>query len=252
LQLRAVCFWVSLGLVLLTSRGTLADASFYDADRAKDAVEKIFDEAGHPTKVLSVEIRSGELTVELQAPDNPRHIDAYAIHGAGGISVARPVAVDQADLDTKLFALKPADLAIVPKLAAAAIKEAKLEDAAMVERLELRRPRSGSGAPQWGIDVSSGRERATIYAELGGEITHANLSATHRAQALDYEKGGPELDEIVATIGDTLGKDAVLKEVSVSQRFVFVQAVDPDHPERIAAFRANLNGVQRWGGAADR
>jgi hypothetical protein len=64
---------------------------------------------------------------------------------------------------------------------------------------------------------------------------------------LDYQKGGPALDDIVATIADTLGKDAVLKEVSVSQRFVFIDAVDPDHPERIAAFRANLNGVQRWG-----
>jgi hypothetical protein len=246
--LRAVRFWLFLGIIVLASRSAFAEATFFDESRAADAVGKILDRAGHPTKVLSVEIRPRELTVELQATDNPRHIDAYTIRAAGGISGPQPVAVDPADLDTKLFALTPADLAIVPKLAATAIKEAKLEDAASVERIELRR--SGTGTPQWSIDVSSGRERATIYTNLSGEITRADLSGTHRAQAVDYQKGGPALDEIVATIGDTLGKDAVLKEVSVSERFVFVDAVDPDHSERIAAFRANINGVQRWGEAS--
>lgn len=249
MQRRAVRFWLFLGIIVLASRIAFADATFFDESRAADAVEKILDRAGHPTKVLSVEIRPREFTVELQAADNPRHIDVYTIHAAGGMSGPQPVAVDPADLDTKLFALKPADLAIVPKLVAAAIKEAKLEDAASVEHIELRQ-RSGRGTPQWGVDVSSGRERATIYANLSGEITRADLSGTHRAQAVDYQKGGPALDEIVATVGDTLGNDAVLKEVSVSQRFLFVDAVDPDHPERIAAFRANLNGVQRWGEAS--
>ncbi|HEU0215548.1 MAG TPA: hypothetical protein VFQ90_02735, partial [Stellaceae bacterium] len=212
MQLRAVRFWLFLGIIVLSSRIALADATLFDDGRAKDAVEKILDQAGHPTRVLSVEIRSRELTVDLQVTDNPRHIDAYTIHGAGGISGPRPIAVDQADLDAKLFALNPADLAIVPKLVAAAIREAKLEDAASAERIALRRP-SGTGVPQWGVDVSSGRERATIYAELSGEITRADLSGTHRAQAVDYQKGGSALDEIVATIRDTLGKDAVLKEV---------------------------------------
>jgi hypothetical protein len=236
--------------------------SFFDEGRAQAGLEKIFEQAGHPTKVLGVDIRSNQLIVEVQEPDNPRHIDSWTDWINNGTighvlwpeSVAGPRPVElnliNRDLDANLFELKPADLARVGKLGAAAIKRLALEDPAHVDRMELRRkltliPEPRSGAPEWSVEVTSGRERATIYAGLDGTISHANLDGTHRAQRLNYLAGGKELDNVVESIADTLGKAPIIKRLLVYDRTLSFQALNPDHPDRDSSFNAGINGVYR-------
>ena len=247
---------------LVSSVAFAANDSFFDEGRAQAGLEKIFEKAGHPTKVLGVDIRSNQLIVELQTPDNPQHIDAWTDwinNGTVGhvlwpesVAGPRPVELNliNRDLNANLFELKPADLALVGKLGAAAIKRAALEDMAHVDRMELRRkltliPEPRSGAPEWSVEITSGRERATIYAGLDGAISHANLDGTRRAQRLNYLAGGKELDNVVESIADTLGKAPIIKRLLVYDRTLSFQALNPDHLDRDSSFNAGLNGVYR-------
>jgi len=238
-----------------------ADDSLFDEGRAQSALQKIFDKANHPTKILSLELRPLRLDVELQDPAQLRHIDAWSdtvqtstlqrlVFGSDAIAGPRPVdpSLPNPDLAANLFDFKSEDAAVVPKLIAAAIQRAQLEDPAQVSSMELRRqlhlvPEPSSGAPQWTINVTSGRERAEIYADLAGNITHANFDGTHRAQALNYQNGGKELDDVVAAVADVLGKEPTIKTVTVYDHSLVFEALNPEHPERYARFTAGLNGV---------
>lgn len=254
---------VVLAALLAVARPAVADDSWFDEGRAQSALETIFDRANHPTKILSLELRPQELEVELQDPAQPKHIDAWTdtivvgavrrlVLGSESISGPRPVdpTLPNPNLDANLFEFKPADAAAIPKLIAAAIQRALLEDAAVVSHMELRRqlhlvPEPSSGPPQWSIEVTSGRERAEIYADLAGDITHANLDGTRRAASLNYLNGGKELDDLVATIADIFPKQPTIKSVIVYNHNLTIEALNPDHPERDARFNAGLNGVYR-------
>jgi hypothetical protein len=255
-------FGAVLAAMLLAAPGALATDTFFDEGRAQAGLDKIFDKAGHPTKVLGIDIRVNQLIAELQAPENPQHIDSWTdwlntgtfghLLWPESVTGPRPVELNliNRNLDSNLFALKPADLAVVGKLAAAAIKRAALEDPARVDRMELRRhlfliPEPRSGDPEWSVEVTSGRERATIYASLNGAVTHANLDGTLRAQRLNYLAGGKELDSVVEAVADTLGKAPTIKRLLVYDRSLNFQAFNPDHPDRDSSFSAGLNGVYR-------
>jgi hypothetical protein len=260
-RLRLVLFGLGLATALLAPLAAgAAEPSFFDEGRAQAGLEKIFERAGHPAHAFRLEIGPNRLIAEVQDPSNSAHVDRWSDRLGGGIfagetvSGPEPVALDfPADnLAAKLFALSPADLAVVAKLCEAAIKEAKLDDAAAVSRIELRRQEPSAGPPVWGVNVTSGREHATIYADLDGTITHGDFSGTHRAEALDYEKGGAALDAVVTTIADTLGTDAVIETVYVYHRSLGFDAVDRDHPDRLSRYRAGMNGVYREGPADPR
>jgi hypothetical protein len=262
LHFRALVFGMVIGAVALASGVALADDSFFDEGRAETGLQKIFDKAAHPTKVLGVDIRSNQLIVELQAVDNPAHIDRYidriATDTVGrwfwpeAVSGPTPVELSLAnpDLDANLFALKPADLAIVAGLAAASVKRAALEDEAVVDRMELRRqlflvPRPVSGDPEWSVEVTSGRERAAIYATIAGTFTHADLNGTRRAQTMNYLAGGKDLDEAVAAAETTIGKSAVVQRLLVYDKSLSIDALVPGSADHVGGYRANINGALR-------
>jgi hypothetical protein len=254
---------VAVAALLAAAHPAVADDSFFDEGRAQSALEKIFNKANHPAKILSLELRPLELAVEVQDPAQPKHIDAWTdqivlgtvrrlLLGSESISGPRPVdpSLPNPNLDANLFEFKPADAAAIPKMIAAVIERAQLEDAAEISHMELRRqlhlvPEPSSGPPQWSIEVTSGRERAEIYADLSGSITHANLDGTHRAQALNYQDGGKELSDLVATIADVFPNEPTIKSVIVYNHYLTIEARNPDHPERDARFNAALNEVYR-------
>jgi hypothetical protein len=263
MHLGAVRLGVVFAAVLLApSSAFAADPSFFEEGRAQAALEKVFEKAGHPTKVLGVDIRSNQLIVEVQDPNNPQHVDSWTdwlgtgtlerLFNPEHVAGPRPVELNliNRDLDANLFELKPEDLAVVAKLAAVAVKQVRLEEAATVDRMELRRqlfliPEPRNGNPEWSVEITSGRERATVYADLSGNITHANLDGTLRAQRLNYLAGGKELDDVVGSITDTLGKAPIIKRLIVYDRSLSFEALNPDHPDRDSRFNAGLNGVYR-------
>jgi hypothetical protein len=255
-------FGVALAAALFAPPSAFAATdTFFDEGKAQAGLERIFEKAGHPAKILSVDIRSNQLIVEVQEPDNPQHIDSWTDWlntGTFGwfkpesLSGPSPVELNLAnrDLAANLFELKPADLALVARLGAASIKRAALEDEAHVDRMELRRqliliPEPKSGDPEWSVEVTSERERATIYASLGGAISHANLDGTRRAQRLDYLAGGKELDEVVQSVKDTLGTAPVIRRLLVYDRTLTFVALNSDQSGRDSRFNAGLNGVYR-------
>jgi hypothetical protein len=237
------------------------DPNFFQEGKAQAALEQIFEKAGHPTKALSVEVEAYRLTVEIQDPANPKHVDAWVdTLGTGRmrwlfpekISGPSPVELNliNPDLDANLFELKPADMAVIHALGATAIKRAGLEDPIVDGRLTLKRqlrlvPQPSSGPPEWVVELSSGRERATVYADMTGRITHANFDGTRRAQALNYLAGGKEFDDAIALVADAVGKGAVIRSISVDPHSIGFVAPNPDHPERLSRYSAGLNGVYR-------
>jgi hypothetical protein len=78
-------------------------------------------------------------------------------------------------------------------------------------------------------------------------ITHGDFRGTHRAQVIDYENAGPALDDVIKTVADTFGTDPVIKAIYIYPKALGIDAVDPDHPDRIVGFRASINGVYRAG-----
>jgi hypothetical protein len=262
LHIRLTCFGVALAALSTLALPALADDSYFDPGKAQAALEKIFDKAGNPSKILNLEIRTGELEIDVAEPAQPKNIDAWTaspvttsiLRWIYPESISGPRAVDPAlpnpDLAANLFEFKPSDAAVLPKLIAAAIAHAALEDTATVARMELRRqlhlvPEASSGPPEWDIEVTSGRERATIYADLAGRITRANFDGTRRAQSLNYLAGGKDLDDVVAMIADALGRGEVVKSVIVYNHNLVFDARNTDHPERFARYGAGLNGVYR-------
>ena len=262
LHVKLIRFCIAVAMSLTLATPAFAEGSFFDEGRAQVTLDKIFDKASHPTKIFDLEIRPLELTIELQDPASPRHIDAWVdqinttavIRWLSPESLSGPRAVEPTllnpDLDANLFEFKPADASVIAKLVAAAIARAGLEDPGHVTRMELKRqlhliPTPTSGAPQWDIEITSGREHAEIYADQAGNITHANLDGTRRAQAINYKNGGKELDDLVAVIADVFGKEATIKSVIVYEHYLTIEARNPDHPDRDARFSAGLNGVYR-------
>jgi len=234
--------------------------TFFDEGKAQATLETIFDKAKHPTKVLSVDIRAYEFEVEVQDPDSPKHIDGWTdeIRTSGVMRYISPEAITgpspveptlvNPDLEGNLFNLKPSDLALVHQLIVDAAARARLEDPVRDARLLLKRqlflvPAASSGPPEWSVEISSGRESATIYADMSGRITHANFDGTRRAQTLNYLNGGKELDDVVAMVADALGKDRIIKSAIVYDKSLGFVATNPDHPDRDASFTAGINGV---------
>lgn len=254
-----------LAATLASGRSIAADApdpTFFDEGKAQAALEQIFDKANHPTKALSLDIRAYQLTVELQDPASPRHIDAWVdTLGTGRMArwfypekIRGPSAVEPSlinpDLEANLFALKPADAAVVRQLIGAAIKRAALEDPPTQAQLTLKRslhlvPQPSNGPPEWDVEISSGRERASVYADMAGRITHANFDGTRRAQTLNYLGGGGDFDAAIAMIADVVGKEAVVRSISVDPHSIGFVAPNPEHPERFSSYSAGLNGVYR-------
>jgi hypothetical protein len=260
IKLTRFCIAVAVSLQLATP--AFADDSFFDEGRAQTALDKIFGKANHPTKIFDLEIRPLELTIEVQDPASPRHINSWVdqinttpvVRWINPESLLGPRAVEPTllnpDLDANLFEFKPADAAVVAKMVAAAIAKADLDDPGQVTRIELKRqlhlvPTPTSGEPQWNIEISSGREHAEVYADLAGNITHANLGGTRRAQAINYKNGGKDLDDVVAAVADVVGKEATIKSLIVYEHYLTIEARNLDHPERDAGFSAGLNGVYR-------
>jgi hypothetical protein len=257
---RVGALFLGFSLIAAPARAQ-SDPSFFDEGKAQAALEQIFDKAGQPKRALSLEISAYGLIVAVQDPAAPKHVDAWTDVLSTGrwrwvypekVSGPEPVDLNlpNPDLEANLFDLKPADAAPVPALIAAAIKRAALEDPATEAKLTLKRqlrliPEPSSGPPGWTIELSSGREHATIYADMSGRITHGNFDGTRRAQTLDYLSGGADFDAAVALIVDVIGKDAVIRSISVDPHRIGFEAPNPEHPERFSRYSAGLNGVYR-------
>ncbi|HZP79749.1 MAG TPA: hypothetical protein VFB45_26685 [Pseudolabrys sp.] len=264
-----------IALCLLTLHSGSARAHFLDdPDTFNLGVSVLRGALGAHPRVLRIEAARDGISIEAQDPANRSHIDRWrygTVTYFGVLSMKRltgPQAVNPTlinhDLEANLFDLDSVDLAATAKLLKDAVGRARLEDPAVVTRIEIQRqlfliPRPTSGDVRWTLYVDSGRERASIHANAGGTITGADLSGTHRAENLDI-LGSPELvPQAIADFRTLIGAQRNLVRVGIERKIVafHTNTRDPTlgqigfNQPSFAIYTWDLNGLQQRLGRID-
>lgn len=234
------------------------DNLFTTPDAAARAASEIAAKIGSEPSVSLIEIGPNEIRLNVQG-EKSFHVNEWRwglvkywllersfVSGPHPVGVSGPVD----DVATSFFPLSEVALDRVPEVVAAAIARAGLEDNAEVDRIRIERsvsifPRPHFGDPRWAVSVTSGRERATVFAALDGTITGANLSGTQRARMLNLLADDSHLDEAEADLAAVLGPAVRMRELSVSGTGISARTEHPEKSDRLLSYRWNLNGVRR-------
>ena len=250
------------GLVLLSALlgawGMGEPESMLTAPSFQAAVEAIKAQIAPRQRVFRIDIHDGEFIVQMQDPAAPNHIDAWThFHatvknfvnweGTSGPSAVEPTLINP-KLEENLFNLSDIDFSAWPKLAQAAVDRAGLQDPARVTKVNIQRrifliPSPSNGEVRWTLQVSSGRETASIYANAKGAITGGNFDGTQRAASLDMYKGGKQLTDAIAEIRATLGAGPSIRRFNFSDHHLWFTGASPTYPGKVGEWKWNLNGM---------
>jgi hypothetical protein len=263
-----------IGAVLLASGGG-ARASFLDDNATfSQAISVLRGAVGEHARVLRVEGDPNGIEIQAQDPHNPHHINRwrYGIVNYLGLIPLRhltgPDPVDPTlinpDLEANLFDLDAVQFAAAPKLVAAAIAHAHLQDPATVTHLEIQRqlfllPEPSSGDVRWTLHIDSGRERANIIANAQGDIIGADLSGTERARTLNILKEPALAADAATAFRDSVGTQSVLTRIAITDKTIAFGTNIRDQSlaklgsglPATATYTWNLNGLQRQLGTID-
>ncbi|MFO1057090.1 MAG: tetratricopeptide repeat protein [Dongiaceae bacterium] len=252
---------VLLVVLLLAAVPGRADSVFESPQSLIAARAMLEDAAGGPLQALRFVIEPNEVSVAAANPANPGHLDGWTFRFARlkvrGPEPAQPGPL-RAEFSPFLFDLHAVDFAVLPDLVAAALKRAALEDPGRVVSMTLERPLrllpgKKLAPPAWTIEISSGRETATIYADLAGGVTGTNLSGTNRARRLDLLAQTGLVADAAETFRKEQGAGPILRRVAIDRRAVAFETILPDDVS-LAADSAlktetvllwNLDGLQR-------
>jgi hypothetical protein len=251
---------VACGLVTLNGCGEGRPKSdlLQDETAATKAVKAIEQKVGYPIRALNLVLTEDRLTVQIQDPAKPQHVDEWSFDQIDvlntfrfeNISGPKPVELNLINprLEENLFNLSEVDFRAVSQLAQTAVKKVGLEDGGKVIEMELSGkifllPAAHSGDVEWTISVKSPRESATAYANAQGRITHLNLDGTMRAKMLNLLEGGSQLDEVIGSIRELFGGTNTLKKVELAGSGIAFLAKDLQNPQKLSWYRGNLNGV---------
>jgi hypothetical protein len=262
-------------MALLFAAGSGAQASFLDDNAAfSAAISALRAAIGDHPRVLRIEVDAAGVVIDVQDLHNRKHVDRWrygTVNLLQVIPVKRltgPLPVDlqllDPDLEANLFALDAVDLSATPKLMAAALARARLEDAAAVTHMEIARrtfilPHPSSSDIRWTLRVASGRERAEIFANAQGVIVGADLANTQRARTLDLLDEPALAVEAAAAFRDGVGAGPVLTGIGIGPKTVSfgTNIRDQTLPKlgfgmpATASFTWDLNGLQQRLGAID-
>lgn len=265
--------WLPLlvGAVVSMAAAAAGAAGFFDEDQAiPQAVAQIKEKiGGGHLRALRVSITADEVAVEVQNPQDRRHIDEWRFGRAKaegrlglilrlmpwqGVTGPRPVQPQlvNKDLEANLFDLDGIDFGAAGKLAKAAIARAALDDPAQVTGMEIARQvlilRARSGDVRWTVEVSSGREAAQIHADGHGGIVGADLGGTNRQKNLDLFRRLELLADFARDFRDALGTGKVLTGISISRDSVYFTTNLADTAASLGTNIAglwNLSGLQK-------
>jgi hypothetical protein len=251
-----------IGLVLfallLGSCRMGAPESMLTEQSFQEAVAALQTLIGQRTRAFRIDVDDGDFTIQMQDPASPTHIDAWTHYhytyrniisgkGTSGPSPVEPTLINP-KLEENLFNLSEIDFAAWPKLAQAAVERAGLQDPARVTKVNIQRrlyliPSPSSGEVRWTLDVRSGRESASIYANAKSVIIGGNFDGTLRAQNLDMYKGGKPLADAIAEIRATLGAGPTIRRFNFSDRHLWFTGASPTYPGKVGQWKWNLNGM---------
>jgi hypothetical protein len=257
---------VSLSLALACSLSFALTAPTVGAAEAKslfedkgvaNAIGKLTEKMKAPVRVLVIEIKPTILTLQVQDPAAPTHINEYkyarrpgvlALLGDAAVSGPEPVKLSLINprLEENLFTLTDVNFAAVPETIREALKRVKVEGG-VVEGITIRKQLllNQSGPVEWSIYVRSPRESATAYADAAGKIHRLDLRGTTRAETLDLLQGGEMLNEAIAQIREQFGASPVFTSFSISTKSVSFKMRNPKDRADVVGHYWDINGIHQ-------
>jgi hypothetical protein len=243
---------------------------FEDEHGIADAVARISGSAGTLGRVLSIAVTPEEVRVQAQDATDKRHVNEWMlvrshIRSFNWETLKGPEPVEltliNRDLEANLFDIAEVDLKASGKVAQEALSRAALEDPAAVTSMEIRRqvfilPEPSSGNVSWKVDVGSGRESASVYADAKGNVVRIDLAGTNRARTFDLLKSLALLPEARHAFEEGVGSGQVLTKVTIGSGGVGFGTNLSQTPligsiKQTQSFHWSLNGLERGLGGFD-
>ncbi|MDB6003303.1 MAG: hypothetical protein JWR15_290 [Prosthecobacter sp.] len=249
---------VIIALVVLAGCGRQKRVNLFEEGKAQEAMTEVAKKFALPAKVLNADITPLSLTIRVQDPAQPSHVDEYGLEHSyvlddryHHVSMSGPKPVQLSlineNLEENLFNLSDVNIASVAATAKAALERTALEGGGItsihIQRRLFLIPVATCGEVEWEISVKSDREYATAHADAKGRITRLNLDGTNRAKNLNLHSDNKELPGIVAAMRETFGSTRGILKLFLNRNFLGFDARDPQKPKRLMSFTANLNGV---------
>ena len=246
------------GVVLLAGCSKQKRVNLFEEGKAQEALTELSKKISQPAKVLNMDITPLSLTIQVQDPAQPSHVDVYSLEHSylledryHDVSISGPKPVQLSlindNLEENLFNLNDVNIAGVAATAKSALEHTALEGGGIasihIQRRLFLIPVATCGDVDWEISVKSDREYATAHADAKGRITRLNLDGTNRAKNLNLYADNKELLGIVATMRETFGSTRGILKLHLNRNFLGFDARDPQKPKRLMSFTANLNGV---------
>ena len=254
-------------MVLLTGCGgdvtlgrDVKQVNLFEGTAAQDAMTELSKRIGHPARALNVDITPLSLTVRVQDPAQPSHIDEYSLeheywsysyyhYHRVNLTGPKPVQLTliNENLEENLFDLSDVNIAGVAETSKSAVNRTALEGGAVasihIQRHLFLIPSARCGDVEWEIHVKSDREYANAYADVKGRINRLNLDGTNRAKNLNLFADVKELQNIIGMMREVFGSTPGILKLHLNRNFLGFDARDPQRPKRLMSFTANLNGV---------
>jgi hypothetical protein len=253
----ALCLF--LGAILLASCSKSAKRNLFEGAASQEAIRKLSGKMRSPVRALKIEIKPATLTIQVQDPSAPGHVNEYTYRHFTGLAalilpaVSGPTAVKLSlinpDLEENLFDLEEVNVGAVPAAAAEAVRRVKLDGGGAVDSITIQRqiqiiPAPGSGDVEWLIGVRGPRESASAYANAKGRITHLDLSGTRRAETLDYTKDSEMLADAIARIRADFGSKPIYNHFSVSRLSVGFTVRDEKDPNESRNYSCDISAIR--------
>lgn len=244
---------------ILRNSCAAAPTSMFEQDRAKQAFAVIQDRIGHKVRVFTLTIKPDELTAEIPNPDKPGETETWTVTRADLLGVfdfdtvsrhrSQRAQIINGTLNDNLIDVDADGLAMVPKLAAAALNRARLQQSGQVKEMELHRvPNIVTGGvtePSWRIHLQGIDEDADIYAKITGEITILDLDRTKRVRNLNLLAAGPDFDELAQNIRSEIGSTWTFHYIEIEKKQIdFDVTLNTVKNPRTTRFRATFNGIK--------
>ncbi|MFY9988389.1 MAG: hypothetical protein WAK31_26775 [Chthoniobacterales bacterium] len=207
-----------------------AEASYVDDQSDLNlAVSQLRSAMGKQARVREMWIQPGEVSVEVQDPDNLGHLNRWRFVRIAGILpwVFGPEHADyqrDPDLGAKLFDLDAVAFSEMSKLEKSAIKRAAIADGAVTLIAIVRAipvlSKAVAGDIFVSLHIEGARERADVNANAQCVILGGEFSETEHAKTFNLFKEPDLIAEAAAAFRDMVGTGPVLTQVWVEARSV--------------------------------
>ena len=247
-----VCLMILVLLALGCNLARLAklNANYFESDAAQVAAEAFKEKIGKPFRVFEITITPEGIMLQAQDPNNPRNLDLYK-DAAGFVVGPTPVqvsATQHGNLEQTTFPFDEINFAAVPTIVQESVSRAGLEGG-RVARMTFQRGFAISkkdvgnlGNARWLIEIEGTRESATARADPNGKLLGVDLSRTSQAENYTVITD-EELQKAQNAIITTLGKDAQIFFISISNKSILLEVPHPENPKREKRYIFGVDGL---------